>query len=106
MAGVSLPGLKLPGVTCNCATLRQPSLGVMGVKRPDGSLYETEFARCYHCAAMYHFPGALPPFIPSGGAPETYGAVSGSGPNPQLPPEQYADIMSAAARARKSRKRR
>lgn len=92
-----------PEFTCPCGSQRAERVTV---KRPDGSIYETEFAKCYMCCAMYHWPQAVPTFIPSGGAPESYGAVSGSGAPSQLPDGQYAGIISAAAQARKSRKRR
>ena len=92
-----------PEFTCPCGSKRAERVEV---KRPDGSIYETEFAKCFMCCAMYHWPDPLPAFIPDGGAPASWGTVSGSGPGPQLPSEQYNAIMSAAARAQKSRKRR
>lgn len=92
-----------PEFTCPCGSNRAERVKV---KRPDGSLYETEFAKCYTCCAMYHWPHPVPSYVASVGAAESYGTVSGSGTDPQLSSEQYADIMSAAARAKKSRKRR
>lgn len=92
-----------PEFTCPCGSKRAERVTV---KRPDGSTYETEFAKCYMCCAMYHFPGQLPTFTPSGGVPASYGSVVGSDAAPQVAPGRYSDIMSAAAKARKSRKRR
>ena len=46
-----------PEFTCPCGSKRAERVNV---KRPDGSLYETEFARCYTCCAMYHWPHPVP----------------------------------------------
>lgn len=64
------------------------------VKRPDGSLYETGFARCYTCCAMYRWPDPVPAFIPDGGAPETRGSVCGSGTGG----DQLQDVQIVSAK--------
>ena len=94
-----------PEFTCPCGSKRAERVKVT---RADGSTYETEFAKCYMCCAMYHWPQPVPAFIPDGGPPATWGMVGGSGTGggDQLSQQQHNDILSKAAAARKSRKRR
>lgn len=92
-----------PEFTCPCGSKRAERVKV---KRPDGSPYETEFARCYACCAMYHWPHAMPNFIPSGPGCVSYNDGQASSSAPQVSSQDYAAIMSAAHGARKHRKRR
>lgn len=40
--------------------LRPEAAERVEVKRPDALPYKTDFARCYTCCAMYHWPDPMP----------------------------------------------
>lgn len=85
-----------PEFTCPCGSRRAERVKV---KRPDGLIHETEFARCYMCCAMYHWPQPMPAFILNGGTSATWGMAGGSNEarvTAQPSKQQHNEIESKA----------
>lgn len=76
------------------------------VKKSSGDYYQTEFAACGACAAMYHWPGEVPrELAPAPGGPTmgTYMVQVCGRDAPGVSQEQLQAIQEAADRARKRR---
>ena len=48
--------------TFSCTACESTRCTRVTVKKRNGILYETEFAKCSDCRVMYHHPGPLPVF--------------------------------------------
>jgi hypothetical protein len=96
----SAPG----GHRFECTACGWPECRRVSVKRPTGGHYQTEFAACGACRAMYHWPGDVPATGQQRhSAARTYVANVGQPYDSGLSAEQLKRIGAAADRARKGR---
>jgi hypothetical protein len=94
------------GYRFECSSCSWPECRRVSVKRPTGGHYQTEFAACGACRAMYHWPGDLPVAGQQrhcAARMEKYVADLGQPHDGGMSTEQRKAIREAADRSRKGR---